>query len=184
MTSNFYSENELKIIGFKKIGKNVLISKKCSIYGDEIKIGNNVRIDDFCILSGNIEIGNYVHISAYCALYGKSKIKIGNYSGLSPRSTIFSASDDFSGNYMVGPMVPIKLTNVISGPVILEDYVQLGSNTIVMPNLIIGQGAITGAFTFVNKNIDNWTMNAGIPSKILKKRSKKILDLKDWIGKK
>ena len=55
--SSFYDEQELQQIGFKSIGKNVLISRKTSIYGAQnITIGNNVRIDDFCVLSGNIKI--------------------------------------------------------------------------------------------------------------------------------
>lgn len=50
MTS-FYSEEELRSIGLKSYGKNVLISRFARIYGAEsISIGNNVRIDDFCIL--------------------------------------------------------------------------------------------------------------------------------------
>ena len=99
--NSFYSEEELRSIGFKKVGKNVKISKKSSIYSsNEIEIGNNVRIDDFCLLSGNIIIKNNVHISAYTALYGGGKIEIGNFSGCSARCTLISASDDFSGNYM------------------------------------------------------------------------------------
>ena len=83
MISNFYSDEELMELGFQSIGKNVSISKKCSIYNSsQMSIGSNVRIDDFCILSGNITIGNYVHISAYTALYGKYGIKIGNYCGI------------------------------------------------------------------------------------------------------
>lgn len=68
--SSFYSTDELSKIGFKHIGNNVLLSKKTSIYGVEnISIGDNTRIDDFCILSGNITIGNYVHIAAFCSLF-------------------------------------------------------------------------------------------------------------------
>ena len=75
--NNFFNEEELNKMGFKSIGKNVLISKKASIYSPEkIKIGDHVRIDDFTILSGNITIGNYVHISAYVALYGRFGIEI------------------------------------------------------------------------------------------------------------
>lgn len=75
--NNFYSIKELKELGFKDIGDNVLISRKASIYSPEnIKLGNHVRIDDFTILSGNIIIGNYVHISAYVALYGRFGIEI------------------------------------------------------------------------------------------------------------
>ena len=48
----FLSPSALAEIGFAAVGKNVLISDKASIYGAErIEIGNNVRIDDFCILS-------------------------------------------------------------------------------------------------------------------------------------
>lgn len=71
MKTSFYSEEELKEIGLKSYGKNVLISRNATIYGaDKISIGDNVRIDDFCILSGNISLGSYIHIAAYCGLFG------------------------------------------------------------------------------------------------------------------
>ncbi len=48
----FYTRKELERIGFKSIGENVLISDKTSIYSPQnISIGNNVRIDDYCVLS-------------------------------------------------------------------------------------------------------------------------------------
>lgn len=65
MTS-FYTEKELPSLGLKKYGRNVKISRHASIYGAQnISIGDNVRIDDFCILSGHIELGSYIHIAAY-----------------------------------------------------------------------------------------------------------------------
>ena len=71
MKTSFYTDEELKEIGFKSYGKNVLLSRKTSIYGaNNISIGNNVRIDDFCILSGNITLGNYIHIASACLLFG------------------------------------------------------------------------------------------------------------------
>lgn len=179
---SFYSETELKSMGFKQIGDNVKISKKASIYTPEdITIGSNVRIDDFTILSGKIDIGNYVHISAYTALYGKYGIKIGNYCGCSPRSIIFSATDDFSGEYMISPMVPKEYTNIIGGTVILEDFVQLGANTIVMPKSVIHKGSVTGAFSFVNKDLEEWGIYAGIPAKRIKERSKNLLQKGEMI---
>ena len=72
--NSFYSIDEIKKIGFKSIGNNVLISKKASFYNAEtMVIGNNVRIDDFCILSGIIEIRDYVHIAAYSGLFAGSE---------------------------------------------------------------------------------------------------------------
>ena len=176
--NSFYSQTELNAIGFKKIGKNVLISKRTSIFSPEkIEIGNNVRIDDFCILSGDIQIGNYVHIAAYAALYGKYGIKIGDFCGCSARGTIYSATDDFSGEYMISPMVPEEYTNVIGGKVILEKYVQIGANTVIMPNIVLREGTCVGAMSFVKESTSCWKIYAGIPCKEIKERSKKIIDL-------
>ncbi len=87
MNSSFYSENELAEIGFKSFGQNVMISKKASIYGaGSIEIGNNVRIDDFCILSGKIKLGDYIHISAYSSLFAGDKgIEMKDFCTLSSR---------------------------------------------------------------------------------------------------
>ena len=115
---SFYSRSELEHIGFATIGKNVLLSRKASIYSPAmISIGDNVRIDDFCILSGCIGIGSQVHISAYVALYGGMGITIEDYSGVSARTTIYSAVDDFGGDYLIGPMCPVEMTHVMGGPV-------------------------------------------------------------------
>ena len=82
---SFYSKKELEQIGLKKIGENVKLSKKASFYAPEkISIGSNVRIDDFCILSGLITIGDYVHIAAYTALYGGDcGVSVGDFVNLS-----------------------------------------------------------------------------------------------------
>jgi len=179
--NSYLSKNEIAKVGFKSIGENCLISRFARFYNPtSISIGNNTRIDDFCILSGNIEIGSYVHISAYVALYGSKGIKIYDYSGLSPRTIIFSATDDFSGELLINPMIPSKYTNVTGGLVLINRFVQLGANTIVMPNLSIGEGTVTGAFTFVNKSLDSWKIYIGIPAKIHKNRSKKLLE---YVGK-
>ena len=52
----------------------------------------------------------------------------------------------------------------------------MGANTIVFPKVTINEGAVTGAFTLVNTNLESWTINIGIPSRILKNRSKECLN--------
>lgn len=69
--NSFLSIEEIKKIGFKSVGNEVYISRFAKFYSPEkMEIGSNVRIDDFCLLSGKIVLGNYIHISAYSALYG------------------------------------------------------------------------------------------------------------------
>lgn len=177
-TTSFYSDSELKKLGLKKFGKNVLISRKTSIYSaHNIEIGDNVRIDDFTILSGKIVIGSHIHISAYCALYGSNGIFLEDYTGISPRTSLFSAMDDFSGDYLIGPIHPTEKTNVQGGPIILRKYSQIGSGCVVFPNITIEEGTVVGAMSLVNRSVDGWSVYVGIPAIKIKERKKKLLQL-------
>lgn len=175
MTS-FYSREELATLGLKSYGEDVLISRNASIYGAEhISVGSHVRVDDFCILSGNITLGSHIHISAYVALYGKEGIVIDDYSGVSPKSTIYSAMDDFSGAYLIGPMNDEDTTNLTGGTVHLKRFVQVGDNSTVFPNLTIGEGTVIGAHSLVNRSLPEWGIYIGTPARKLKERSKELL---------
>jgi len=179
MSSNnsFLNKKELLEMGFASFGNNVLISRKASFYGaDKMNIGDNVRIDDFCILSGNITLGSNIHISAYSALYGAFGIELKDYSGISPRCTLFSASDDFSGDSLIGPLVAEEFQKIIGGKIILEKYSQLGANTIVLPNCTIKEGSVTGSMTLVTRTLDAWKIFHGIPAKYIKERKKNLLN--------
>lgn len=89
---SFYSRGELKQIGFKCVEHNVLISRKASIYVmGNMSIGDNVRICDLCILSGNNTLASYIHIAAYSALFGgKTGIEMEDLSGLSSRCVVYA----------------------------------------------------------------------------------------------
>ena len=176
--NSFYTQEELEQIGLKSFGENVLISRKVSIYGaSNIEIGNHVRIDDFCILSGNLKLGSHIHISAYSALYGAKSIVMEDYTGLSARCTVYSAVDDFSGNYLIGPMVDKAKTNVTGGQVTICKYVQIGAGCTIMPNLTINEGVAVGAMSFINKTLAPWSIYAGVPAIRIKERCKKLLEL-------
>ena len=177
--NSFYSEQELKQIGFKRCGENVKISRKTSIYAPgKIEIGNNVRIDDFALLTGNIIIGDYVHIATYAALFaGEKKIELKDYVGVSSRTTIYSQTDEYSGEYMTNPTVEDKYKNVIKREVILEKHALLGASCVVLPGSSIGEGTSVGAMTLVNRPLEAWSIYVGIPCKKIGDRSKKILEL-------
>jgi len=182
--SSFYPEKELAELGLKSFGKNVLISRKCSIYSPEkISIGDNVRIDDFCILSGEITLGSHIHIAAYCALYGAFGIEIEDYTGISVRCTVLSASDDFSGNYLAGPTMPKDTTNVTGGRVTFKKYSIVGVGCVIFPNVTIKEGAVAGAMSLINKSLDEWGIYAGIPAKKIKDRKKGLLNFVQADGK-
>jgi len=175
MKTSFLTTEEINNLGLISVGDNVKISRFAQFYGKNISIGNNVRIDDFCILSGDIIIGSYVHISAYTALYGSKGIEIADFAGLSPRCTLFSVSDDFSGDYFIGPMIDAKYTNVTGGKVTIGKYTQIGAGTVILPSVSIGEGVAIGAMSLVKNNIEAWKIAFGVPAKVVKERSKEML---------
>lgn len=175
-----YSQQELNNLGLKSLGENVLISKDAKIYSPhKITIGNNVRIDDFCILSGQVVIGNNVHLASGVQLAaGSGKITLKDFSGIAFNTVLTASSDDYSGKSLTGPTVPdiYKETKTV-GEIVIGKHVIIGASCFVMPNIEIGDGSAVGAMSFVSKNLDSWGIYFGIPAKKIKERSKDLLQL-------
>lgn len=181
LKSTYLTEKDLKDFGFKSLGKNVKISSDARIYGQEnISIGNNVRIDDFAILSatnGYIDIGNYVHITRNCHLGARFGIEIKDFSSMAANTVIYSATDDYSGDYLTNQAIPQKFTANTGGPVIIGKHVIIGSSCTILGPCNIGDGCSIGAMTFVPKDLLAWGIYVGIPAKRLKNRRKNLLSL-------
>jgi len=179
------STEQLLSLGFKSIGDNVRISDKARIYGAEnIRIGNNVRIDDFVVLSageGGIEIGNYIHIAVFSSLIGAGKITLSDFCNISSRVSIYSSSDDFSGEFMTNPMVPVKYTNVTKAPVFIGKHVIIGCSSVILPNVSLGNGVAIGAQSLVNTSCQDCAIYAGAPIRKIKPRKAYFLKLENEI---
>jgi galactoside O-acetyltransferase len=182
---SFLKQEELEKIGFKYLGKNVLISDKCSIYNPKnISIDDNTRIDDFCILSagdGGIELGKYVHIACFSSLIGKSRIVMKDFSGISSRVSIYSSSDNYDGEWMTNPCLPNIVTNTQHSDVIIGKHVVIGSNSVVLPGVTLFDGSSVGAMSLVNKSIDGPFICVGIPAKKIRDRKSRIFELEKKI---
>lgn len=171
MTSNKISG----MYNFKSFGSSSWVSPKASIYGAErIEIGDNVRIDDFCILSageGGIVIGDNVHIACHTSIIGAARIDIGSYVGVGGHSAIYSSTDDFSGDYLIGPTINKQFTNVRSEPVTFKKYSVIGSHCVVLPGVTLEEGAAVGAMSLVKKDVPSYQIWAGNPIKFVKDRN-------------
>ncbi len=55
------------------------------------------------------------------------------------------------------------------GKVILKKNCRIGSHSVIMPGVTIGENSIIGAFSFVNKSIPSNVIAAGVPAKIIRK---------------
>lgn len=183
----FYDENDLWEMGFKHVGENVLVSDKVSLYGVErISIGDNSRIDDFCVLSagpGGITIGRNVHVACFCSLIGKEEIVLSDFSGLSSRVSVYSSSDDYTGKSLTNPTVPNEFKRVHNARVFLGRHVIVGSGSVILPGVTLNEGAAVGALSLVNKDCEEFSVYLGVPAKRLMGRSKKLLEMeKQYLG--
>src|SRR5262249_44112039 len=148
-----------------------------SIYdASRIVLGHDVRIDDFCVLSGPITIGNFVHIAAFCALYGgEAGIEGGDFGNLSSRVTIYAISDDYGGESMTNPLIPEAYKKLEHGRVSLGRHVIVGSGSVLLPGVTVGEGCAIGALSLAKGDLPAWSICAGVPAKPIKERSKGLL---------
>lgn len=172
---------EIERMGFSSIGENVLISDRASFYNcANISIGNNVRIDDYCVVAagvGGVSIGNYVHIAVYSSLIGAGAIVMSDFSGLSSRVSIYSSSDDYSGVALTNPTVPKMYTNVTSEDVYIGRHVIVGCGSVILPGVTLEDGVAVGALSLICKDCKSFGVYAGSPARYIKERKRDLLDL-------
>jgi acetyltransferase-like isoleucine patch superfamily enzyme len=175
----YLNSNQLKDLDFKYLGKNVQISDKAAIYdAHKITLGDNCRIDDFCIISGKVSIGDYCHVTPMCLIAGgELGVNIGDYSTLAYGVKVFSQSDDYSGETMVNSLIPKKYKAEFISTVVIEKYCVLGANTVVMPGVTLSEGTASGAMTLFTKSSDEWGLYLGSPARRIKDRKKKLLQM-------
>jgi galactoside O-acetyltransferase len=171
---------ELRALGFRQLGRDVKVSRRASIHqAASISLGDAVRIDDFCVLTGGggLIIGNFVHVACFCGLFGGSGITIGDFSQLSGRVAIYSESDDFSGLSMTNPTVPDRYrTTLKKGRVELGRHALVGAGSTLLPGVVLEDGAAVGAHSLVTRRCEAWWIYVGVPVRKLRRRSRKLLE--------
>ena len=171
------SSEQLNELPFAKIGRDVKISDRASIYNPEmIQIGDFSRIDDFCVLSGLISIGRNVHIAVFCNVAGGTHgVFMDDFSGLAYGCQVFAQSDDYSGSTMTNPTVPALYKNEHKASVHIGRHCILGTNSVVMPGVEMAEGSATGAMSLVTESTEEWKIYVGSPARCVRERSRDLL---------
>ena len=166
MKDNFLSINKLKKLKLKIRGKNLKISSNITIVGESnIQLGDNVRIDDYTIISakeGFLKIGSNVHIGGQCYLGCGGGIEIKDNVNIAQGVKIYSKINDY--------IKPSKDNKMIKGLVKIGKNVILGSNAVIIGKTQIKDGATVGALSLVKNNLNSWSVYAGVPAKFIKRR--------------
>lgn len=182
----YYFTAELRSMGFARVGENSIVARNCTIIGlENIALGDNVRIDGFTSIiapAGKVRIGSHVHIATACALGARGGIEVGDFSSLSQGVRLFSAIDDFSGRWMTNSTLPPHVLRIEAAPIQIARHVPIGSGSIVLPGISIGEGAAVAALSLVNRRLEPWTIYGGNPVKELRARRRDLLALEARIA--
>ena len=175
------SRSDIESMGFAATGGNVLISDRASFHNcANISLGNNVRIDDFCVLSagaGGIDIGNYIHVAIFSSLIGAGNISLADFSNISSRVAIYSSNDDYSGKVLTNPTVPPQFANVEHADVRIGRHVIIGAGSIILPGVTLEEGVAVGALSLVKTDCKSFGIYAGVPAKRIGERKRNLLEL-------
>lgn len=139
----------------KSCGKNVIIGKTVRIRQPEkVEIGDNVIVDDFTYISGSVRLDDYVHVAPNCVLSASSgQIHMLPFSGLSAGCKVYAASSNYLNIGLDIPTIPEKYRyNTIIENTILESFVIVGANSVILPGVKIPQGCTVAAAIVVRKN--------------------------------
>ena len=160
---------------FKSCGKNVIVHPLAKIVKpDVIEVGDYTMIDDFTFINGGngITIGKYVHVAAFSCIIGGGKLVVGDNCVIGYGARIITGTDDYHGGKRMSTALPEEQRNVVRGRIVLEKDSFIGSNSVIHPNVTIGEGAIIGSNSLVIKDVEPWTINVGSPCRIIGKRPK------------
>ena len=131
-----------------------------------IKIGQTTSINMGCFFAGNnIEIGNNTVVNRSTYFDGRAgKITIGNNVSISFEVCFLTMSHDVNDPFF----------KTFTKEILIEDYVWIGIRSIINPGVIMKKGSVLGAFSMINKTVEEYTINVGIPAKQISMRKNEL----------
>jgi len=159
----FYEPNKSFITKFK-----VEVDRRNSAIPMADLTKYNCRIEPGAIIREMVEIGDH------CVIMMGAVLNIGAVIG---EPTMIDMNVVVGGRAIVGKNCHIGAGTVLAGvieppsadPVIVEDDVLIGANVVVLEGVKVGKGAVVAAGSIVVKNVEPYTVVAGVPAKMLKK---------------
>ena len=171
MKTSFLSSHELVALGLGTLGRGVSLSRYARLYAPErIFLGDEVRIDDFALLSpgdGVIRLEGRNHVAAGAMLFGD--IELAEGATISGRAAIYATSDDFT---ILAPTYPdAHGRRLVHSHVRVGRDVVVGTGATVLPGASIGDGIAIGAMSLVRVPLSRPGVYVGVPARWLRERS-------------
>ena len=140
-------------------GRMVWIEYGCRLRRPErIRVADDVIIGQGCRLMG----------------YTQAEISIGSHVMLAQEVLISTVGHRFDPEHHQPPLFE---TTGDYGPVSIGEWCWLGARSVIVPGVQVGEGVIVAAGAVVTRDVEPWTVVAGVPARVIKKRSETRADL-------
>lgn len=170
----------------KKLGEDIIIDSDVIAKQNVEITGSHVAIDKGFYCTTNAVIGSYVHISPYVTIIGgkDAYFTAKGFNNIMAGARIVCGSDRFDSSGLFGAMIPkeFKGTQIIE-PVIMEEFSNIGTNAIVLPNSRLRRGVLLTAGSLLMGDTEEWGVYKGNPAVLVKKiNGDKIIELAKKLG--
>lgn len=112
----------------------------------------------------SFELGNYTDIGAFTYINAKNGVEIHDYVQIGSHCSIYSEST----------------IDKKEGKVILKENCKVGSHSLVMPGVTIGENSIVGAMSLVNQDIPSNCLAYGVPARFIRKLKPSEISRRDF----
>jgi len=129
----------------------------------EIEDGKPTKYNWIVQHKDNLDLGYKTDIGAFSYINAKYGVTLEDYVQIGSHCSVYSVS---------------TIDNK-QGQVILKKNCKIGSHSVIMPGVTIGENTVIGAHSFVNKDIPDNVAAVGVPAKVIEKNKKEYYEIQD-----
>jgi acetyltransferase-like isoleucine patch superfamily enzyme len=152
----------------KRAGEGVKLQPLAKIANAQVvELDDHCRVRDFVFIWGGqgVKIGKHCDIQPHVVVWGGGKLEIGDRVSVGPGSVLLTAVYSHGEGLRMVDGLGEGTTKALYGQLTIGADVYIGANATLMPDITIGEGAVIGAGSFVNKDCEPWGIYVGSPAK-------------------
>jgi acetyltransferase-like isoleucine patch superfamily enzyme len=140
--------------------------RRCYLHllGAQLGKGSFIMKNNYIMNTNHLKIGAYSHINRDCIIDARGGIVIGDNVSISHRVSLITGGHDAYSPSFMGMFVPV----------VIQDYAWLGVGCTVLQGVTIGRGAVVSAGAVVTKDVEPYTIVAGVPARKIGDRPQQL----------
>lgn len=151
-------------------GKDSILFPMAKIVKPQVvSIGDNSKIDDFVFIYGGekVKIGDYCHVASFSSIIGGGEFEMGHCSVITAGVRIVTGTDRYTEGSLMSTSCKSDWRNQRTGYVRLGHGVFIGTNSVILADVNVGECVVVGANSFVNKDLEPYGIYVGSPAKLI-----------------